>query len=183
EVRAALAARFAAIAALAAASICLPWLLYSWNYTGQLFPVSGQAVRYLALTQVDHHPTWTNLYGPMLRRAGEVIVRKNALAVIGMGIAMAGIAARLRARAARAVRQVWAPLWPLALYSVLLVVAYTGFVFGYWNFPRYLFPLALLLWAGAFALVDLWARSTPGARPRRALAIGLAMLLIAGSVA
>jgi hypothetical protein len=182
ELRAEIAARWAATAALAAFTVCLPWLLYSWNYTGQLFPVSGRAVRYWALTQVDHRPTWSNFYAPMLRQAAGVVVRKNAIALVVIGVALAGIVVRLRGQAARAVLLRWRPLVPLALYGALLVTAYSGFIFGYWHLPRYLFPLALLFWLAAFALVDLWVGGVPSASMRRVLGTGAAALVVAGSM-
>ncbi len=182
EVPAPALARWVAAAGVAAVGVILPWLLYSWSYTGQLFPVSGRAVRYWALTRVDHNPTWGNFYWPMVRQAADVVLRKQALHLALGAVVLAGLA-WLRPRVpARTVARRLGELWPMALFGALLFAAYTGFVFGYWHLPRYLFPLSLVFGFAAFTLLDvLAARLEPGGT-RRALAALALLLVVAGNV-
>ncbi len=168
--------------ALGALLVYLPWLLYSHHWTGDFFPVSGRAVRYMVLSSVHHRPTFDNLYRPMLERAMGVIVRKNALmlglipvlfaglAFLGARVSASGVMSRLRA------------LLPLLAFSLLLLAAYVGFVFGPWHFGRYLFPLSLALLLVFAALVDLYLAGLRHGAARLGFALACAALVVAGSV-
>jgi 4-amino-4-deoxy-L-arabinose transferase-like glycosyltransferase len=39
-----------------------PWLIYSYLYTSDLYPVSGKAIKLLSLVSVDDNPTFDNWY-------------------------------------------------------------------------------------------------------------------------
>jgi hypothetical protein len=172
-----------ALTAAGAAITCLPWLLYSWHWTHDLFPVSGRALRYLSLSEVGHRPTLENFYRPILERAAGVVVRKNPVTLgliaplfVGLAFLRPRVAGRdLAARLRRLV--------PVLAFCALLFTAYALVIFGSWHFARYLFPLTLALLLLFAALADLWATALPAGTPRRALVATLAALVIAGSAA
>jgi len=188
-----------AIAASLALATMAPWLIYSWTWTGSLFPVSGRAVRYMELSTVGHHPTWTTLYLPMIRSALGVAARWNAVLLVAIAGAVACAVfisgserSRLR-HSARRVMAALAPVLPGLAFALLLLVAYAFVIFGRWHFPRYLFPLAVpLTWAFAL-LIDVLLRPDPergtgqiragGARAARWCAGLLVAVAVGGLVA
>ncbi len=132
------------MAAIAAgfALVVLPWFLVSYSLSGDWFPVSGKAVRFNSLADVQHHPTITTFYLPVVVHALRVLVKHNWV----HGLAVASLAALLwlhpsSRRWLQSVR--WKPILPFFLFSGLLVLAYTGYIQATWFFERYLYPVAL----------------------------------------
>ncbi len=172
-----------AATALGALVVCLPWLLYSWHWTHDLFPVSGRALRYLSLSSVEHRPTLENFYLPMLGRAIGVVARKNAH-LLGLLLALgAGLALLARRVPGREVQRRLLALLPVLAFGALLFAAYVGVVFGPWHFARYFFPLTLVLLLLFAALVDLCAVALPPGPRRAGFAAAVALLVVLGSVA
>ena len=131
--------------------VSLPWWLYSYHYTGQLYPVSGDAVRFRSLSHVGHAPTFDNYYWPMIERAARDIRRSNTELLVGVGVAVAIGLVRSRA-AARAPLPRWT-LSALGIWAAAMFAAYTGYIFGPWYFTRYFYPLIVpILVLLAFAL-------------------------------
>jgi hypothetical protein len=140
-------------------SVNVPWLLYSFHYTGEVFPVSGPAVRFRSLANVSHAPTLTNFYIPIMRKAVAAVWEKNTeLLCITAGIFVAGSALKVR----RSKESEWNPphaiVLSLLLYPALMGFAYTTYVVAPWYFSRYFFPLVVPLLAlfaiGMRRLVD-----------------------------
>jgi hypothetical protein len=188
-------AGLAVIAGIGALAVTLPWLVYSWHWTGTLFPVSGRAVRYMELSNVGHAPTWSSLYAPMLTAAIETAARWNAVLLAGLGLMAAACLVtepgaafvRLR-RSAQRVGRALEPALPGLAFALLLGVAYAFVIFGRWHFPRYLFPLALpLTWSFALLLDETlqprWAErdtSRPARGGSRAAGWAVVVLVVAG---
>ena len=161
--------------------VYLPWLAYSWQWTHDLFPVSGRALRYLTLSSVEHRPTPGNFYLPLLARALGVVLRKNALP-LGLAVAIGAGLGWVRARLPHGeLGRRLARIAPALAFGVLLFAAYTGVVFGPWHFARYFFPLTLVILLALAVAIDLLVCALP--RGRTALALALALLVIVGSVA
>ncbi len=167
-----------AIAGGAALLVNLPWLIYSLHYTGEIFPISGRAVRYHSLSYVDHAPTWANYYYPNLRRSAGILLNGNRAAIAG-GLLFAIL---LAARDGRdGIREAWGVIRRYRLpwiHAVLLVLAYALYIFTPWYFPRYYLP-AIIPFALTFAgLADLFLSRISDGRSRRALAaVALALLI------
>ena len=169
--------------AVGALIVYLPWLVYSWHWTHDVFPVSGRALRYITLSSYDHRPTLEGFYLPLLRRALDVVARKNAVplalvAALGIGL----LASRPRV-SSRELLQRLARIGPALGFAALLLTAYVGVVFGSWHFARYFFPLTLPILLLLATLIDLWASAVPHGLRRAALAAALAALVIVGSAA
>jgi hypothetical protein len=158
-----------AVLGMVALAVYAPWLVYSHHYTGELYPVSGRAVRFLSLASVEHNPT-SAWYIAMVRKAADVTWTSNRELLVICG-ALAALGWR-RWRNARA-------LAPLALFSVALFLAYALYIFTFWFFSRYLFPFALVL----VPLVGFAFAAANGGRrlaAATAIAITAAMWLSAG---
>jgi len=171
-----------AVTAAGALVVYLPWLLYSWHWTHDLFPVSGRALRYLSLSAVEHRPTLENFYRPVFERAIGVVVRKNALYLGLLPPLFLGLAFLGPRVSGRDVLRRLSGLVPVLAFSALLFAAYVGVIFGPWHLARYLFPLTLALLLLFAALVDLCASAIPNGAARRGLAAAVLALVIAGSV-
>ncbi|MCH8333095.1 hypothetical protein IIC65_04120 [Candidatus Sumerlaeota bacterium] len=150
----------------------LPWYAYSFYYTGDVYPISGRAVRYMSLANVDHQPTLMNWYLPLVKQAAAVLLRGNWL-FLCLCLGAAATVPFSRGKIDRdQFRSVAKLHLPLLVFSVLLFSAYTFHIFTPWFFDRYFFPLSLSFLLLAAFLFD---HSLPGFReewPRR-IFIGL----------
>jgi len=179
------APRLAGLAAAGGAAACAvlaPWWLYSWTWTGTVAQVSGHAVRYMELANVDHAPAWATFYAPMLRDGASVFLRWNGALLAATAVLLAYRLIRRPGAGPRAIARRLAPAAPAAAFGALLFLAYTLVVFGHWHFPRYLFPLAVPVTL-AFALVLDAAAAAPagprdGGRRGAGLAAGATVLAL-----
>jgi len=149
-----LSERFLLIA-LGIGLVMLPWLLYSYHYTGDVYPVSGKAVRFLSLGDVQHKPTLENWYFPILGYAAMVLAKKNWVPFGLMGLMTVLLWARggaIRSRIKETIRR----LAPALLFSVLLICAYVFFIFTPWFFLRYFYPVAVLMLLSLAVWMDLF---------------------------
>ena len=157
-------------------AVYTPWLFYSWHYTGQLYPVSGRAVRNIAINNANGYidaafHRWVMGLG-LARIWDNSPIHLVLLPVFG------GIAAVIaRGRIGGVLRSIAIPL----CFVSGLYLAYTLYILGYWFFDRYLFPVLLVL---IIALVGLMSVVEPAVRfaDRRLFAkgaVGLALLACA----
>lgn len=138
--------------------VYLPWLIYSAHYTGDIYPISGKAVRYQSLTYVYHHPTFFNNYAPMIKSAIITIVENNWVYII---IIAAVLLAYPLARTKISLKEFLKELLKknpsiiiLLIFGTFLFSGYTLYIFGHWFFNRYLFPLILVFILVSSLLID-----------------------------
>ncbi len=128
-----------------AALIYLPWAIYSLYYTGDVYQMSGSAVRFMSLSQVHHDPTLVNWYLKSIWIGLLVLIRQNFGLLMMIGILIILIARKDRAElisvAKRASRLDTVPI----LFGITIFAAYTLYEFGQWYFIRYFYPLILSL--------------------------------------
>ena len=149
----------------------LPWLLFNQIKFGSLLPTSGGAVRYISqlfggfampvsvptFPPGDPHPLYylgnlaasfqTLLETPLLFPAGPIY---NLLALLSnlTGIFWLShwvVAGLLLISALFWIRTRDERTNPVILAVALMIFAYSFFVFGFWSFPRYYYPLELLM--------------------------------------
>jgi hypothetical protein len=150
------------------AVVYAPWAVYSWRYTGAIYPISGSAVRFMSLANVGHDPDVK-----FFLHIGRVAVQSVfvgglllwVLAVAACAPAL-GAATSDRGQLARwrdDLRWLRLPL----LFAPTLMAAYVFYMPGAWFFERYLFPWAvlavLLLAVGLGRLQSNWPRVRSGA--------------------
>lgn len=200
----------AGLMAAAAAIVYAPWLAYSWIHTGLLFPISGRAVRHIALTNTFFHPTLDSLWVPMIEAGLKSLfdTQRAPMLVLATLVVVYGLGALARVSIPKLARPLvdtappdltsWRLSRPeterrrrartrvhftLLAYSGGLFAAYTGYIFGSWYFPRYLFPMTAL---GLFYLalgLDFTARSFVSGRGRAAYRLLFPVLMVAGLAA
>lgn len=114
------------------------WVAYSMHYTGEWYPESGKAVRFLSLAHVNHNPTW-KWYADMILRAGyQELMQKGFFIVLIIVLMVYGIRRKIIDLSLAA------PVLPLSLFCMALLLAYTLYIFTPWYFDRYFFPLTML---------------------------------------
>lgn len=143
------------IIAVGAILTYLPWLVYSYRYTGDIIPISGGAVRYLSLSSVGHQPTIGNWFLHVIKWSAGTIVKYNALYIAISIISLGAIILAGRKGTMGEIRARLAPHLPILVYGAILFLAYTFYIFTVWYFKRYFFPIALIFILISSAFVEL----------------------------
>ncbi len=178
QLRIAMPWRTAVVWGLGVVVLFAPWLVYSYAYTGDVYPVSGRAVRFQADAHYVMFPQNVSTTWIHLRRAGGEIFRGNFVLLT----VLAGILAAMSAtRAGR--RNVFAAMRPLSalwIHALLVFSAYAIYIHGTWFFHRYLYPVMLPITLGTAVAFHVWIREM---RPSRQTLATLAVstVLILGS--
>jgi hypothetical protein len=131
----------------------LPWLVYSFAYTGDFYPVSGSAVRLMTLSRVDSTTTFASLYGTMAQTALRAVAAPNATLVYWLAVLLALVLA-FRHRLAKPCdgqTTILAVGWG---YAAMLMCAYVFYIFGPHYFDRYLHPVRIPLLLTLALLID-----------------------------
>lgn len=133
----------------AAIAVYLPYLTWSWRWTGAAFPISGEAVRLNALSWNARQGLgalfWLRSVGSCLGSIGWI----NAPVLFPASVVAVALAWRSRRRGGAGS---WGSAmltdlasWPLGLgYIAALFVAYTMWVLAWWFNDRYLFVAMLV---------------------------------------
>jgi hypothetical protein len=180
--RALAGARRVALLSAGVAIPVLPWLAYSFAYTGDFYPISGRAIRLTATAVSPLSRDVVQWHLLMLDIAGRTL-RDNFGALLAIVAFFAVAATRFAAdrggragflELARALSGA-APAW---LYAVPLVLAYPLHVYAVWFFARYFFPAVIPLLLSLGLLVDFLVREVPSERTRTVAALGFAAALL-----
>lgn len=141
----------ALVIGVTAVAVNVPWWIYSWRYTGTIYPVSGRAVHLLAVVRTQGTPGWSNWAAPLLGRSLALVVLNAVgplLAMVLAVVAMRGAPLRQRWTA---LREQHRPFVAITLFGAMILLAYSLYLGGWWYFFRYLAPCALapIFWAVA----------------------------------
>jgi len=168
-----------------------PWFFYSLYYTGEWFPISGKAVRWISLTNANFNVTPRLYYSKF--RVGIKAIRSNSahLLIIALVFIAVAIAVWLLAKKWRAIRESKlsellreTPLKWLALpltQAICIYIAYTCYIFAPWFFKRYLYvvnPLLVCVSGVALALAVQWVGSYLQRRWVRPVLVGITAILV-----
>jgi hypothetical protein len=158
--------------------VYLPWLAYSYAYTGDFYPVSGSAVRLMTLARVDASTTFAGLHGLMARAALRAIAGPNqAWIACSAVLLLLGLAFRhLKCRPAKGQAVLLAASWG---YAIALICAYVFYEFGPHFFDRYFHPVRVPLLLTIAILTDSLLSSFKRARVRAGAAILFAAFILA----
>ncbi|MEE9554689.1 MAG: hypothetical protein V3W18_10370 [candidate division Zixibacteria bacterium] len=167
---------------VAAVLTVLPWLLYSYHYTGDIYQVSGNALRYMSLANVDHLPTLANWYLPMIKVAVYTIIFNNKVIILLLALSTGVIVMFCRKLPLKEILIENRVTAIMLIYSTLIFCAYSLYIFGDWFFPRYLFPLILPLLLILSQLLNYCDSLIVEKRVRYMLIISLATLAITANI-
>jgi hypothetical protein len=128
---------------LTAIIIYLPWLIYSNYYTGDLYQISGKAVRIMALEGIEGN--FIGFYLNMSKRFIIDFIFNNYIE-----LSMAFLFLLILIIKERKIPKINHKI--LLVFSLVLISVYVLYLPAYWYFGRYLFPivLPLLLLAAEF---------------------------------
>lgn len=164
------------LSALIGLLVSAPWFVYSFLYTGDVYQISGKAVRFQSLAIVDHMPTLRNWYLPMLYRAGLSAVMPGLPLLAISFVLLCVLAWKRKSIFKRRNSPTVLLLASAIIYSAVMVLAYGLYIFTPGFFPRYMFPIFLThLLLFAFVL-DLFCTEFP-AVPFRTLFLPVMGLL------
>lgn len=125
--------------------IYLPWVIYSYVYTGDLYQVSGKALRFHAfiMVQADQNDMYSFL---SIETAFATVFAQNRKLVLGSLLNLAVLFFALKKeKGVTSIKEILSPAVSfLLLFSVLLVAAYALYIYSFWFYARYLYPAALL---------------------------------------
>lgn len=152
----------------------LPWLVYSYRYTGDVYPVSGKAVRFMSTAVNPLSRDFVAWHLFTLAAAARTIVQSHTL-LLGLVVLFGLVALAVDRRGAAALVHGAAPAWA---YGLLVALAYPLHVYAIWFFPRYLFPVTIPLLLTLGLLGDLVLCRLRAIRSRRFVMFGLAATLI-----
>lgn len=180
----------ATLATVAAGAIVVyaPWMVYSYVYTGSIYPISGRAVRFWSLAHVNHQPTYENFYKPLVALTYDALLYDNLWIAVALLAAAAAFVVVLALRGGRTLDRQQARLWLgrvglLGVFTALLLAAYTCYIFTPWFFPRYFHPISLLFLILVAAFVDLAVRACRSHREGVVLGVVLLACAVGASAA
>ena len=168
---------------LAFAAVYLPWVAWSWSYTGLFYPMSGSAVRYQSLAYCDPGAVPLILW-PISLALGlaTILVKAPILSLASVIILILGKLSLKRS----ADWKLALPLTTLKLYlqksplpwivTGILLLAYTCYIFAWWFFPRYLFITILPLILTLSAASHVYVTQGPDGKKRRRLLLAVTIL-------
>lgn len=141
------------IVSFSAFCIMLPWWVYSYTITGDIFQISGKAVRYMSMMAAEERGEMIQHRIDMVVYALRVLLLKtwglftlcSFLAVVWF------ISLKNKTEGIKDYISHYGIITSLFLVSF---IAYTMYVFGYWFFERYLFIWAIFLTLSTAYFVD-----------------------------
>jgi len=169
---------FVLSAAFAAGLIIVegPWLAYGYVRTGELFPVSGSAIRFMSLATVDFAPTYHNWYSLTLGEGVRALIA-DTRAALAVTAGLLCVLAWMDRRALRDAGRSCAWIVPACACTAILFWAYTLYVFGTWFFERYMFPACVPLTIALAAACDVLVHSRVR-RPVKNVSLAAAVMLL-----
>ncbi len=137
-------------------TVLIPWSLYSWMYSSDIYPVSGKAVRLISLAWLDNASIgnailimFSNVLNLILEAHQLLLISVAGLFIIFPLIKKYGISRKtLRINIAR--------YHPILLFSAAIILSYTCYIYTPWYFHRYLFPIILLLLVYLAVFADMY---------------------------
>lgn len=129
---------------LGLALIYLPWLFYSFYYTGSLFPISGKAIRYFSLNSGIFSDDTIMLLRQSLKFVIIYFISNNLALIIPVLISF--IIILLNWKKVKSVRTIFVQeTHTLGLFFLFILLAYTFYFFTPWYYGRYFFPTVIFL--------------------------------------
>ena len=168
----------AVLVAGSALLVYAPWLVYSFAYTGDFYPVSGSAVRLMSLAAVDPSTTSASFYVSMGQAALRAVAGQNEpLVYLLAGLLVVFLAFRHRlAMPSRGNITAIVVAW---IFAASLGSAYVLYIFGPHFFDRYLHPVRVPLLLTIALLLDALFPLIERAAVQAGVALVVAGLVIA----
>jgi hypothetical protein len=134
--------------------IYLPWLVYSYYYTGDIYPVSGKACRFMSLAGFHFDTSFIHLYYPMMKYSLFAIIENNLNYIICIFFFFAILVLNRKFNFKQLFIQKSRIYIIMLGFSMIIVLSYTFYIFTHWYFSRYYFPLVILFLLFMATLID-----------------------------
>ncbi len=137
------------VCSISALCLASPWIIFTVIRTGNILPVSGRAVYLITTTFFDFyhsdHSSFLSMmfmyfkkefliFQPLATLSGKAFWH---LTTIGMGFIGLFIIVR-----DQKIREFYRPV---LIFQTIMIIAYIGFIGGFWHLNRYFYPLYTLL--------------------------------------
>ena len=160
----------------------LPWLIYSYYFTGDLFQISGAALRYVHLSNIGHNPAFLDLYGFMFAMGVLAFGRHNIVYLAFIAILLTTYVFLKKRISIGDIFNRCPILDILIAFSALLFSAYVFYMFGPWYLKRYLFPLILPSILVIALLIELHNIKILNRKSRLIFNAGLLIIIIVANI-
>ncbi|OGC91352.1 MAG: hypothetical protein A2W25_09245 [candidate division Zixibacteria bacterium RBG_16_53_22] len=158
--------------------IYLPWIIYQYYYTGSIIPSSGMAVRHITLAAYEDSFTTTNFLIATTRMGLAAIVKDNNPIIILTAVLCIGLMTIGKRGAFRLLLGQIKRHNIMLAFSLSLFMAYIFYIFGFWYFRRYLYPVTFLLLLYLASAIDIFLSSLTNERKARISGIMIAVFLV-----
>ena len=135
-----------------------PWMIYSYIYTGLIYPISGKAVRFQSTYHISNLMTNTVYYSGILKTSVKIIVRNNLALCASLFISLIMIIIKGKFKELLHSFLKFKEIILLILFAITLLTAYSFYLPATWFFPRYYFPFTpifVLLFAFIFSKLEI----------------------------
>jgi hypothetical protein len=134
--------------------IVLPWLIYSYLYTGELFQSSGEGVRFQNLSLKNHFTLFSPEQIEIVLYGFRIILIKNISLIVICGLCLIILLFRFRKRTVQELKNRFHYILPALAFCLLLFCSYVFYIYGMWFFKRYFFPIVFLFVILMSVLID-----------------------------
>jgi hypothetical protein len=158
----------------------IPWWMFTYHYTGRVYPDSGRAIRQVAQFGAQHP---TKMYLPEFAEAVGAILDGERPTFVLLLVAVLIIVLRGRVAAFRSwVSALWEKQRLLIVFAGALLCAYAMYIFGEWFFFRYFYVISVVVLLATALTID-HALALFRSTRRRAVPYMLAALFLAAAIA
>ncbi len=124
------------------AIVYFPYMVLSYSFTGDIFPVSGKAVHQIGKDMVNSYSVGSSNFFELINLSLKNIYTNYSIVIL---FAIAGtFISRLKTLACPWFKGGLKQHLPLLVTSLLIFSAYTFYLNAYWFYSRYFFSLSLL---------------------------------------
>ena len=174
--------RFLLIVSAAIFLINLPWWYFSYTYTGDIYQISGKAVRQLSLIGLGGEAPTFDWYYKHIMHAFKVIYAGSPAGYTTLLLLLAFSPLLIKGKVRGALLRSALPLSGYLLFCGALFLAYTLYIFTPWFYYRYLFPFVLIPLFFSPVLIEAIGKGLHSARLRAPLGVVAALVLIGPNV-
>jgi len=140
----------------------IPWLSYSYYFTGDLFPISGKAVSLISSPGTRSIAGLFDFYFGLFRKSAYIIIKNNLPYIFAILVGAFSLSITRKPSVIRNMARKLAVFLPLLLFGTALFCAYLIIFPVQWFFVRYYYPLILLFFIVASVVVDSFIVELPG---------------------
>ncbi len=158
--------------------IILPWLLYSYIYTGQVWQTSGEAVRYQNWSLENYFGLFSSGQAEMILYGLRIIFIKNISLILLSLICVTIILFKSKNTDVQSLKNKFLRIFPLILFCALLFCSYVFYIYGMWFFKRYFFPLVSMFILILAILIDTVLNSFNNSRLRNTFIFLVTLILL-----